>query len=109
MWQDLIFVGVIGLLGGIAQVDWLKRWKYAWALDVVRLAVSWTYNELVRPMKLKSEGKLTEEQAAEARQAAVKKAVAIANGRGLDLEKILGVDLLELYVEMAVAKAKGGQ
>ena len=109
MWSDLIFVGVIGLLGGIAQVDWMRRWKYAWALDIVKLAVSWTYNEIVRPMKLKAEGKLTEEQTSQARQAAVKKALEIADNRGLDLDKILGVDLLELYVEMAVAKAKGGK
>lgn len=60
-------------------------------------------------MKLNGNGKLTPEQAAEARQAAIKKAIEISKSKGLDLEKILGEDLLELHVEWAVAKAKGGK
>lgn len=106
---DLIFVILLAVIGGVAQMDWLKKWKYSWALDIVRLGVAWTYNEVVRPAKQNSEtGKLTNEQAKDARDQAIAKTIAIAKEKGIDIDKILGTDLLELYVEMAVSKAKKG-
>lgn len=107
--SDLIFVVLLGVIAGVAQMDWLKKWRYAWALDVVRLAVAWTYNEVVRPQKQENGGKLSNEQAKKAREEAITKTLAIAKENGLDINKILGADLLELYVEMAVSKAKKGQ
>lgn len=108
MWEDLLFVGILGVLGVAAQLDWVKKWKYNWALEIIRLAVAWTYENLVRQQK--SDGdKLTEEQRQQARLTAIKKAYDMAETKGLDLDEILGTNLLEMFVEVAVSKAKGAK
>ena len=100
---DYLFVLSLLIIGAVAQYDVLKQWKYHWALKIIELAVSWTYIEIVRPMK---DGKLTPSQSEQARRAAVKKAKSIAAEKGVNLDQVLGEQLLEMFVELAVSKAK---
>ncbi len=102
--EDLLFIGVITLLGVVAQLDWLKNWKYLWALRVIRLAVQWTYTNYVRDIK-QNDRKLTSAERAEALQLAVTKAQEVARKRGINLDAIFG-DMLESMVEIEVRKAK---
>lgn len=105
---DAIFLFVMIGLAVLAQFDWLKNWKYNWAIDAIRLGVAWTYNEFVREIK-EDGSKLTPEQRAQARKMAVDKVKELAAKRGFDLSKIIGDDdLLELFVEVYVSKAKSG-
>lgn len=103
--EDTIFTIVIVVIAAVIQLDIVKKWKYRWALEIVQLAVTWTYNEYVRGWK-KDTPKLTDEQRYEARKIAVSKAVDIAKDRGIDLGKVLGEENLDNFVEMAVARAK---
>jgi hypothetical protein len=108
--EDYLFLIIMAVIGGIIQLDVVKKWKYNWAIDVIQLAVAWVYNGYVKPAKDGSpDGKLSDAQRQEARNKAVEKAKAIAKERGLDLNKVLGEELLEMYVQLAVGKAKGSK
>jgi len=106
--QDYLFVGLLAVIGVVVQFDVVKRWRYHWAIEVVQLAITYVYNDFVKP--LKQDGvKLTEAQRVKARKQAIAKAKEIAAERGLNLDTVLGDHLLEMYVQMAVGKAKKGQ
>lgn len=107
MTYEILGVGLLALIGGVMQLDMIKRWKYNWALQIVKLAVAWTYNEYVRHQKV-GDKKLTDEQRKTARLTAVRKAKEMAAQHGLNLDSILGHDLIEMFVEIAVASAKKG-
>jgi len=106
--EDFVLLGIIAILGTVLQMDFIKRWRYNWALQIIRLAVAWTYNEYIRVNK-KDGKKLTDDQRAAARMIAVKKAKEMAKQKGIDIEGILGNELIEMFVEVAVANAKKGK
>ena len=108
--EDYIFLAITAIIGVMIQFDVVKRWKYRWALEIIQLAVSSIYNEFVKPAKAAAEnGKLSEDQRVEARRKAIEKAKVIAKDRGIDLNAVLGNELLEMYVQLAVSKVKAGR
>jgi hypothetical protein len=105
--EDYLFVALTAIIGIVIQFDVVKRWKYKWAIDIIQLAVAFVYNEFVKPLK-EANGKLTIDQRVEARKQAIAKAKEIAAQRGIDLDVVLSDQLLEMFVQMAVSKAKKG-
>lgn len=84
-----------------------KADRYATALAIIDAAVQQTYEVYVRPQKAENGGKLPEDARSIALRLAVQTARGIAEGRGIDLEKIIGHDrLIASEVQNAVNEAK---
>ncbi len=78
------------------------------AVDIIDSAVSTTYTHYVRSLKSASEdGKLTEEERAEALSLARKMAEETAQAAGIDLFKVLGTDILDYFINRSVQEQKG--
>ena len=75
----------------------------------VEAAVAEVYNVFVRPAKMESpDGRLTDAERKQARELAARGAIAYGDSTGVDVEKTLGQEYLDLYIQQAVAKAKRG-
>jgi hypothetical protein len=93
--------------------DWYKKHvtepRMESAIDSVAAAVLDTYREYVKGAKAASDtGKLTEEQAAKAREIARDKAIELAKTKGIDLVKTVGADFIDLYIEKKIVDSKNG-
>ena len=84
-----------------------KNLKYKMLFGFLELAVTYVYKNYVKPTKAANgDGKLTEPQKKIANQMAVEQAQKYAEAKGIDLQKQLGTEFVDLYVEQLVAKAK---
>lgn len=110
IWKAIAVIGTALLtlvmkisIGRMAKTDAEKE-----ALAAVEQAVVEVYQGYVSALKKKaSDGKLTKEEAAEARRMATAKALAIAKGPALKLMTDWGQPRVEALIERVVAKFKG--
>lgn len=102
--MEATLLAVLSAIGLFQGTTWVMAWRYKWALQIVSLAVTFVYKNYVKPAKaLSSDGKLTEEQKSEAVEMAKTKALELAKAKGIRLDEAN----LDLWIEQAVAKAKG--
>ena len=78
------------------------------AMDCIAAGVQASYDDYVRSIKdASADGKLTDEERRTARDIAMNRAIAYAKNQGVDLLKVIGADLLPMFMERYILKMKG--
>ena len=91
----------------VKKVEAVRRWRLARAVECVEAGVRETYEEYVRAMKAASiDGKLTDEERAEARRRAIERAKDYAAREGVDLLKVYAKTYLPVLVEKILRRDK---
>jgi cysteine synthase len=108
-----IALSVLGLAYlGFKSTDFVKKLmegRRGKAIEAVGAAVVRVSQEYVDDLKkARVDGKLTPEEAKEARERAKAKAVEIGKTQGVDLLKVLGEDLIYYFIEKKVSEVKRG-
>jgi hypothetical protein len=105
---------VSGILGGIWTLfkssEWFRKAKdqrYAKAMQALEAGVEQTYRTYVKAIKdARADGKLTDEEAARARQQARDTAIAFGKSQGVDVLTELGGGYLDLWIGKLVKRLK---
>lgn len=106
---NLVLTVAITAILAFKGTTYYKKLKYKTLFGLLELAVTWVYKTYVQPTKeANGDGKLTTEQKQIAAKMAADKAQEFAKAKGLDLQKELGHEYVDLYIQQLVAKAKAG-
>ena len=105
------------VLGGIWTVfrssEWyqrVQRQRYSKSLQALEAGVELTYRTYVQAIKeARADGKLTAEEASEARRRARDAAVEFGRTQGLDVLRELGGANIDLWISKCVKRLKGSQ
>lgn len=112
--SDTALTMVGGLLGTawtfFRSKDWYRRAKkrrYFRAVRALEAAVERTYRTYVRSIKRgRADGKLTEEEAANARRMARRAALDFGRTEGVDVLREIGEDYLDLWLSRVLGRAR---
>ena len=112
--SDTALTMVGGLLGTawtfFRSKDWYRRSRkrrYFRAIRALEAAVERTYRTYVRSIKRsRADGKLTEEEAAKARQMARRAALDFGRTEGVDVLREIGEDYLDLWLSRVLGRAR---
>lgn len=107
-WVGLAITTLLTVVIGFQGTSYYRKMKYQMAIRILRLAVEWVYKNYVRPTKdSNDDGKLTDGQKLIAEKMAVDKAQEFAAAEGIDLQKQIREEYMDLYIQQLVAQAKG--
>jgi len=109
----LALIGAI--LGGIwtafRSSDWyqrVQRQRHSKSLEALEAGVEITYRTYVKAIKeARADGKLTDEEAREARRRAREAAVEFGRTQGIDVLRELGTEYIDLWIAKLVKRLKG--
>jgi hypothetical protein len=108
LWE-VIVAAVVLLLGLYKAKTVVAGSKQEKVLAVIETSVSQVYDEFVRSAKSQAkDGKLTDDQIKQARDAAWEKAKALGKEKGLDLAKTVAADYVPVLIGKAVERLKTG-
>ena len=110
--QILAYIAGTGVV--VWGIKWLfgkiKEWtggKFNQIVDIIEKAVTEISAELAVKLKeAAADGKITEMEAAQLKEFAKQRAIHYAKEQGLDLLKLVGVQVLDQIIEKAVLKNK---
>ncbi len=118
MSQILASDTALTIVGGLLGTAWTffrtqgwyrrsKKRRYFRALRALEAAVERTYRTYVRSIKRgREDGKLTEEEAANARRMARRAALVFGRTEGVDVLREIGQDYLDLWLSRVLRKAR---
>ncbi len=103
-----MFLGAVALATGIVvKLGFIKRYNLARCVLAIQSAVQEVYGNYVKDLKrANADGKLTEDEKAEAVAQAYQRAKTIVSEEGIDLAKYYGPRISRAIIDAAVNKSK---